>query len=71
MKDHFLIQPGHFVSPHRDYGAFHGGIRCPDGFRYGSDTNPWWLTDAEIAQLVESIKVRSDANADRVPEDAE
>lgn len=30
-----------------------GGRRCPDGFRYGSDTNDRWLTVADLRALVD------------------
>jgi UDP-N-acetylglucosamine 4,6-dehydratase len=29
-----------------------GGRPCPDGFRYSSDTNKWWLSPEELQQVV-------------------
>lgn len=55
FDDHYVIQPSHTFWAHGDYGRSSGGLPCPDGFRYGSDTNTWWLTDDEIAALVEEI----------------
>jgi UDP-N-acetylglucosamine 4,6-dehydratase len=30
----------------------HGGKRCPDGFRFGSDTNTRWVTREELRRMV-------------------
>ncbi len=29
-----------------------GGKKVPDGFKYSSDTNPWWLTIDEIKKMI-------------------
>ncbi|MDA8228542.1 MAG: UDP-N-acetylglucosamine 4,6-dehydratase (inverting), partial [Desulfitobacterium hafniense] len=29
-----------------------GGTSLPDGFRYSSETNSWWLTIEELQELV-------------------
>jgi UDP-N-acetylglucosamine 4,6-dehydratase len=31
------------------------GSRCPEGFRYGSDTNDRWLTEEELVQMVAGL----------------
>lgn len=32
-----------------------GGKPLPDGFRYTSDTNPWWLTVDELRKMAEGV----------------
>jgi UDP-N-acetylglucosamine 4,6-dehydratase len=32
-------------------GARRGGVQCPEGFSYSSDTNTWWLTADEMRDL--------------------
>ena len=56
FKDHFVIQPSHSFWNHKDFLNGRAGKPCPDGFRYSSDTNPWWLTDPEIAKLVAQVQ---------------
>ena len=65
FDDHFVIQPTHAFWNHRDYEAERKGKRCPDGFRYASDTNSHWLTADEIAALVASV--RTDGMHEPVP----
>ncbi|MFZ2491214.1 MAG: UDP-N-acetylglucosamine 4,6-dehydratase (inverting) [Thermoanaerobaculia bacterium] len=46
-------------APDWDQGAFmdkNGGTPCSDGFRYSSDTNPQWLTPAEIRVVIDNVK---------------
>lgn len=59
FDNHFVIQPTHAFWSHKDYEAERRGKRCPDGFRYGSDTNKRWLTDDEIVALVASVEAKS------------
>ena len=33
------------------------GKRCPDGFRYGSDTNDRWLTRAELTEMLSRLQL--------------
>jgi UDP-N-acetylglucosamine 4,6-dehydratase len=56
FEDHFVIQPTHSFWNHKDYQENGKGKLCPDGFRYSSETNTDWLTDAQIAQLVASVE---------------
>lgn len=52
---HYVIQPTHSFWNPKDYLDGRPGKPCPEGFRYSSDTNSWWLTDDEIAALVEDV----------------
>ncbi len=48
FEDHYVIQP---AFPWWDAGGFRdarGGKPCPEGFRYASDTNTWWLAAEEL-----------------------
>ena len=66
FKDTFVIQPSHAFWNHQDYlSARPDGRPCPEGFSYVSDTNPWYLTDGEIAGLVEMVK--NEPQLDAVP----
>lgn len=56
FDDHYVIQPSHSFWTHPDYAAERGGSPCPDGFRYGSDTNGWWLDDDAIRELVACVE---------------
>ena len=61
FKNHFVIQPSHSFWNQKDFARGKSdGKPCPDGFRYSSDKNPWWLTDSEIVALVD--QVASDGN---------
>jgi UDP-N-acetylglucosamine 4,6-dehydratase len=59
FEDHYVIQPSHSFWNMKDYAA-NGGKRCADGFRYASDTNTWWLTEAEIRELIEMVAGKAD-----------
>jgi UDP-N-acetylglucosamine 4,6-dehydratase len=48
--DHYLIKPE--FSDWGD-GNWKGGEKVPEGFKYSSDTNTWWLTIDEIKELIE------------------
>jgi UDP-N-acetylglucosamine 4,6-dehydratase/5-epimerase len=57
LKDRYVIQP---IYSYWDKGkstkpASRGAKPCADGFRYTSDTNTWWLDDADIARLVKGL----------------
>ena len=54
-EDCFVIRS---LSPEADARALlarNGGRPCPEGFRYSSDTNPQWLTVAELQKLVNGL----------------
>lgn len=69
FDDHFVIQPTHAFWNHHDYEAERKGKRCPEGFRYASDTNMHWLTDDEITALVASV--RTDGIREPMPKPGE
>ena len=37
-------------------GTGKAGQKVPEGFKYSSDTNTWWLTIDEIKELIESTE---------------
>ncbi len=49
VKDMYVIQPSH---PWWKTGNWINAKRLPDGFRYTSDTNPHWLSDGELQDLI-------------------
>lgn len=53
---HFVIQPSHSFWNKKDYVVNNSARPCPDGFRYSSDNNTWWLGDGEIARLVDEVQ---------------
>ena len=53
FDDSFVIQP---AFPWWDAEAFRRGSEgrpCQEGFRYASDTNPWWLTVEDLRAMVD------------------
>ena len=65
---HFVIQPSHDFWSRRDYSsAMPGGTPCPDGYSYVSDTNPWFLTDPEIADLVRQVEAGPQVDVQPTP----
>jgi UDP-N-acetylglucosamine 4,6-dehydratase len=51
FEHHYAILPAFHDWNTETYHRDHGGVRCPDGFSYGSDTNTWWLTTEEMREL--------------------
>lgn len=51
-EDHYVIYPPFNEWDADGYIRKNGGKPCPDGFRYSSDTNDWWLTVEELRELV-------------------
>ena len=60
LEDRYVIQPSHSFWDPEGFRTDHGGSPCEDGFVYQSDTNPQWLDDAQIADLVHLVE--SDPN---------
>ena len=61
FKNHFVIQPSHSFWNQTDFLKGRSeGKPCPDGFRYSSDTNPWWLKDPEISDLIAQVESDGD-----------
>ena len=54
---HYVIQPSHSYWNPKDFLDGRPGKLCPEGFRYSSDTNDWWLDDAEISKLEEQVQL--------------
>ncbi|HUF09861.1 MAG TPA: UDP-N-acetylglucosamine 4,6-dehydratase (inverting) [Rhodothermales bacterium] len=53
MEDRFVINAQFDFGYSKDWGAL--GVRCSDGFRYGSDTNDRWLSGQELARMVAGL----------------
>ena len=49
FDDMFVVEP---IYPSWTFRAWEGGKRPGAGFRYSSDTNQWWLSGAEMQDLV-------------------
>tara|TARA_Y100000588_G_scaffold395323_1_gene523378 strand:- start:9021 stop:10070 length:1050 start_codon:yes stop_codon:yes gene_type:complete len=56
FEHHYIIQPTHSFWNPKDYLKTQQGKQCPEGFEYSSNTNDWWLTDVEIAQLAQDVQ---------------
>jgi UDP-N-acetylglucosamine 4,6-dehydratase len=69
FDDHFVIQPTHSFWSRKDFLDGRPGKPCPDGYRYASDTNPHFLSDAEINNLVEMVE--RDPSVEIMPKAAE
>jgi UDP-N-acetylglucosamine 4,6-dehydratase len=69
FEDHYIIQPSHSYWNHKDFLDGRAGKPCPDGFKYSSDTNTWWLNDDEIAKLV--AQVAAEPSPDIMPQPTE
>ncbi len=69
FPDFYIIQPSHSYWNQKDFLDGRPGKKCPDGFRYSSDTNPWKLSDYEIAKLVQMVE--TDSTFDAMPKATE
>ena len=69
FDDHFVIQPTHSYWNQKDFLDGRNGKPCSDGFQYSSDSNSWWLTDDEVAGLVELT--RQEVNGYDIPSPSE
>jgi len=49
---YFIIEPEH---PFWSKDNLDGGRPLPEGFKYTSDTNTWWLTKEELKQMIEGL----------------
>jgi len=56
FDNHYVIQPTHSFWNPKGYLDARPGKPCPDGFHYSSDTNSWWLSDDEVAALVDDVQ---------------
>ncbi len=71
FADHFVIEPTHSFWNRRDFDAEGKGKQCADGFRYSSETNTHWLTDAEISEMVASVHGKDGVDATPAPKPGE
>jgi UDP-N-acetylglucosamine 4,6-dehydratase/5-epimerase len=51
-EKYFAILPTFHGWDAQDYMHENGGRPCPDGFRYGSDSNDTWLTVEQLQQMI-------------------
>lgn len=51
-EDYFAIVPESTEWDQAVYTTSHGGGLCPDGFRYSSDANSWWLGIDELRAMI-------------------
>jgi UDP-N-acetylglucosamine 4,6-dehydratase len=54
FADHFIIKPA-FPWWGDEWHAEKGGTPCGDGFYYGSDNNPEWLDDNQLARMIAAL----------------
>jgi UDP-N-acetylglucosamine 4,6-dehydratase len=54
LEDRFVIKP---TFPWFSTDAYQDAKHCPDGFRYGSDTNDKWLTRAELTEMLRTLNL--------------
>ncbi len=59
FDDYYVLLPD-YAFDLEAYRQTHGGKRCPDGFRYGSDNNTRWLTGPELLALLSGTEVERD-----------
>jgi len=52
FKDYFVIEPEHLFWQKDN---LEGGTALPDGFRYASDNNNWWLTKEELKKIMKDL----------------
>ena len=52
FDDYFVVEPQYPFRRRVDLG---GGRPLPQGFRYTSDNNSWWLTKEELARMLEGL----------------
>ena len=56
LDDRYVIIPVNDWSWLDDYRKMQ---RCPEGFRYSSETNDRWLTRAQLMDMVDRVTVES------------
>lgn len=52
FDDYFVVLPEH---PFWESVAYRDGRPLPDGFRYASDSNTWWLTREQLAEAIKTL----------------
>ena len=53
LDDRFVIVPQFAFERRKDWSGL--GRPCPDGFRYGSDTNDRWLSEKELVEMIAGL----------------
>ena len=61
LGDRFVIMPSR---PTWEVGRPDRGEPLPDGFRYESNTNDWWLTPRELLEMAGGVPATAGAAAD-------
>jgi UDP-N-acetylglucosamine 4,6-dehydratase len=54
FQDHFIIRPS-FPWWEAHWHVEKGGSECPDGFYYGSDNNPDWVDEKQLARMIAAL----------------
>jgi len=52
LEDYFVIEPEH---PFWGENKLENAKRLPQGFQYTSGNNDWWLTEAELSNMIEEL----------------
>ena len=60
-EDYYVILPAFDQNDTPRYIRDNGGKQCPEGFRYGSDTNTRWLSVEELSEMISSVRVSGNA----------
>jgi len=56
-EHYFVIMPNFQEWDRQRYISKNGGSPCPDGFRYGSDTNTQWLSVDDLRKMIDLDEV--------------
>lgn len=56
FETHYVIEPQH---PFWNPAHVEGGTPVPEGFEYRSDTNPWWLSQEDMAAYLATLQPES------------
>ncbi len=54
-ESYYVILPTYRAGELHHYMDHNGGKCCPEGFRYSSDGNSWWLSREEMQRVVEHL----------------
>jgi UDP-N-acetylglucosamine 4,6-dehydratase len=60
-EDYYVIFPTFHDWDAEQYIRKKGGTPCPDGFRYGSDTNTQWLSVKELREMIAQTEIEGHA----------
>ncbi len=68
FPEYYAILPSHNYWTTNSASTNDNGTKCTEGFKYSSDTNNWWLSDAEINELIQKVESHSLFDAPDVSE---